>query len=67
MENNIKMTKKQESLFNYLNSGKKLIQERNALFMENGETVNTKTLISLMYKLNPKNYREDLRNSIIIK
>jgi len=66
MENNIKLTKKQEALFNYLNSGKKLIQERNALFMD-GEKISTRTLVSLMYKLNPKNYREDLKNSIIIK
>jgi len=67
MLNDIKMTEKQETLFNYLQSGKKLIQESNRLFMENGETVNSKTLVSLMYKLNPKNYLEDLRNSILIK
>ena len=44
------LNKNQEVLNNYLNGGNKLIQKDNRLWM-NGEVVNTKTFVSLMFRL----------------
>ena len=62
----MKLTKNQEALNTYLNGGNKLIQTNNRLYMD-GEVLNTKTLVSLMYKLHGGNYTEEMRKYIIHK
>ena len=60
-----KLTANQSELNKFLTDGNKLIQKNNRLFM-NDEIISTKILTSLMYKLDKKNWVENLKNSIII-
>jgi len=59
------LTKNQEALNEYLNGGNKLIQTNNRLYMD-GEVLNTKTLVSLMYKLHGGNYIVELKKHVVI-
>jgi hypothetical protein len=61
----MKLTANQSELNKFLTDGNKLIQKNNRLFMDN-EIISTKILTSLMYKLDKKNWVENLKNSIII-
>jgi hypothetical protein len=62
----MKFTKNQNTLLEYLNGGNKLTQTNNRLYMD-GEVLNTKTLVSLMYKLHGGNYTEEIKKHIIHK
>ena len=61
----MKLNKNQEALNEYLNGGNKLIQTNNRLYMD-GEVVNTKTLVSLMFKLYGGNYIIELKKHVVI-
>jgi hypothetical protein len=62
----MKLNQNQQILNNYLNEGNKLIQTNNRLYM-NGEVLNTKTFISLMFKLFGGGYRSKMKEFVIIK
>jgi hypothetical protein len=60
------LNKNQKTLNEYLNGGNKLIQTNNRLYMD-GEVVNTKTLVSLMYKLHGSNFDIEISKHVVIK
>lgn len=60
------LNKKQEALNTYLNGGNKLIQTNNRLYM-NGEVVNTKTFVSLMFKLYGSDFNTEMVKYVVIK
>ena len=62
----MKLNQNQQILNDYLNEGNKLIQTNNRLCM-NGEVLNTKTFISLMFKLYDGGYILKMKEFVIIK
>jgi hypothetical protein len=62
----MKLNKNQQTLNDYLNEGNKLIQTNNRLYM-NGEVLNTKTFISLMFKLYGGGYTLKMKEFVVIK
>ena len=61
----IKLNSNQEKLLNYLQSGGIVKQENNRLWW-NGEVLNTKTLVSLMFKLYGRNYVDQLNKVVVV-
>ena len=53
-------------LNDYLNDGNKLIQTNNRLYM-NGEVLNTKTFVSLMFKLFGSEFDNKMKDFVVIK
>jgi hypothetical protein len=62
----MKLNKNQQILNDYLNDGNKLIQTNNRLYM-NGEVLNTKTFVSLMFKLFGSEFNNKMKNFVVIK
>ena len=62
----MKLNQNQQILNDYLNEGNKLIQTNNRLYM-NGEVLNTKTFISLMFKLYGGGYTLKMKEFVEIK
>ena len=62
----MKLNKNQQTLNDYLNEGNKLIQTNNRLYMD-GEVLNTKTFISLMFKLYGGGYTLKMKEFVVIK
>jgi hypothetical protein len=62
----MKLNKNQQILNDYLNEGNKLIQTNNRLYM-NGEVLNTKTFVSLMFKLFGGGYTIKMKEFVVIK
>jgi hypothetical protein len=62
----MKLNKNQQTLNDYLNEGNKLIQTNNRLYMD-GEVLNTKTFISLMFKLFGGGYTLKMKEFVVIK
>lgn len=62
----MKLNKNQQILNDYLNDGNKLIQTNNRLYM-NGEVLNTKTFVSLMFKLFGSEFDNKMKDFVIIK
>ena len=62
----MKLNKNQQTLNDYLNEGNKLIQTNNRLYMD-GEVLNTKTFISLMFKLYSGGYTLKMKEFVVIK
>lgn len=61
----MKLNNKQSQLLEFINNGGIISQENNRLYVE-GEVLNTKTLISLMFKLHGPNYILELNKVINI-
>jgi hypothetical protein len=61
----VKLNSNQEKLLNYLQSGGIVKQENNKLWW-NGEVLNTKTLVSLMFKLYGSNYTDELNKVVVV-
>jgi hypothetical protein len=61
----MKLNEKQTQLLQFINAGKIVTQKNNRLYV-NGEVLNTKTLISLMFKLYGGNYRTELKKIVNI-
>jgi hypothetical protein len=62
----MKLNKNQQILNDYLNDGNKLIQTNNRLYM-NGEVLNTKTFVSLMFKLFGSEFNNKMKDFVVIK
>ena len=62
----MKLNKNQQMLNDYLNDGNKLIQTNNRLYM-NGEVLNTKTFVSLMFKLFGSEFDNKMKDFVVIK
>jgi hypothetical protein len=62
----MKLNKNQQILNDYLNDGNKLIQTNNRLYM-NGEVLNTKTFVSLMFKLFGSEFDNKMKDFVVIK
>lgn len=62
----MKLNKNQNTLLEYLNGGNKLIQENNKLYMD-GEMVNGKTFVSLMFKLYGSDFNIMMKEHVEIK
>ena len=62
----MKLNKNQQILNDYLNDGNKLIQTNNRLYM-NGEVLNTKTFVSLMFKLFGSEVDNKMKDFVVIK
>ena len=62
----MKLNKNQQMLNDYLNNGNKLIQTNNRLYM-NGEVLNTKTFVSLMFKLFGSEFNNKMKDFVVIK
>ena len=62
----MKLNKNQQMLNDYLNDGNKLIQTNNRLYM-NGEVLNTKTFVSLMFKLFGSEFNNKMKDFVVIK
>jgi hypothetical protein len=62
----MKLNQNQQILNDYLNEGNKLIQTNNRLYM-NGEVLNTKTFVSLMYKLFGSDFNIKMKEFVLIK
>ena len=62
----MKLNKNQLILNDYLNDGNKLIQTNNRLYM-NGEVLNTKTFVSLMFKLFGSEFDNKMKDFVIVK
>jgi hypothetical protein len=62
----MKLNQNQQILNDYLNEGNKLIQTNNRLYMD-GEVLNTKTFISLMFKLYGGGYTLKMKEFVVIK
>ena len=62
----MKLNKNQQLLNDYLNAGNKLIQTNNRLYM-NGEVLNTKTFVSLMFKLFGSEFDSKMKDFVVIK
>jgi hypothetical protein len=61
----VKLNPNQEKLLNYLQNGGIVKQENNKLWW-NGEVLNTKTLVSLMFKLYGRNYVDQLNKVVVV-
>ena len=59
----MKLNDKQSQLLEFINNGGIITQENNRLYA-NGEVVNTKTLVSLMFKLHGLNYILELNKVV---
>lgn len=62
----MKLNNNQKALNEYLNAGNKLIQENNKLYMD-GEMVNGKTFVSLMFKLYGVDFNTEMVKHVIKK
>ena len=62
----MKLNKNQQMLNDYLNDGNKLIQTNNRLYM-NGEVLNTKTFVSLMFNLFGSEFDNKMKDFVVIK
>jgi len=62
----MKLNNNQKALNEYLNAGNKLIQESNKLYMD-GEMVNGKTFVSLMFKLYGVDFNTEMVKHVIKK
>ncbi len=61
----MKLNDKQSQLLEFINKGGIISQENNRLYV-NGEVLNTKTLVSLMFKLYGSNYILELNKVVNI-
>ena len=61
----MKLNDKQSQLLEFINKGGIVSQENNRLYV-NGEVLNTKTLVSLMFKLYGSNYILELNKVVNI-
>lgn len=62
----MKLNNNQNTLLEYLNAGNKLVQENNKLYMD-GEMVNGKTFVSLMFKLYGVDFNVMMKEHVEIK
>jgi len=61
----MKLNDKQSQLLEFINNGGIITQENNRLYV-NDEVVNTKTLVSLMFKVHGSNYISELKKVVNI-
>ena len=61
----MKLNDKQSQLLEFINNGGIITQENNRLYVK-GEVVNTKTLVSLMFKVHGSNYISELKKVVNI-